>query len=237
MKMKSTILLRLLMITGFLVVLASCKKENSGPSDDGQSPVFLVKNAAVELVDTFKMGIVKQYDIPFSLEDEGEIRLRAEGLRESEGLIDLDGILIQSAEWVTAQPVEGILTFRPQATGRITFDLVARDAFDNATIIPVDFEVIGNWLPQPALSMEVAAELSPFHVQIDAGASFDRDADYGGQIMAYEYTIEGFYTTETIRAQIEYIFPEAGTYRVRLRVKDNDGEWSEPVTQSIVLTD
>ncbi len=236
--MKRLIVLRLLVISGLVINLAGCQKENAkGPSDDGQSPVFLVKNAAVELVDTFKMRIVRQYDIPFSLEDEGEIRLRAEGLRESEGLLDLDGILIQSAEWVTAEPVEGVLTFRPLATGRITFDLVARDAFDNATIIPVDFEVIGNWLPQPALSMEVVSELSPYHVHIDAGASFDRDGDYGGQIMAYEYTIEGFYTTETIREQIDYIFPEAGTYRVHLRVKDNDGEWSEPVTQSIVLTD
>jgi hypothetical protein len=53
--------------------------------------------------------------------------------------------------------------------------------------------------------------------------------------MACEFTLEGIYTVETERAELDYIYPGPGTYAVRVRVKDNDGAWSEPVRQQFTV--
>jgi hypothetical protein len=64
-------------------------------------------------------------------------------------------------------------------------------------------------------------------MRFDARQSFDQDGDWGGEIAAYEFTLEGIYTVETERAELDYIYPGPGTYAVQARVKDNDGAWSE----------
>jgi hypothetical protein len=60
------------------------------------------------------------------------------------------------------------------------------------------------------------------------GQSFD------GKIIEYEYTLQN-YTFTTTLSKIRYVFGSSGQKLIRVRVKDNSGDWSESVSEYVVL--
>ncbi len=65
----------------------------------------------------------------------------------------------------------------------------------------------------------------PYEYTIIATGSYDRDKNYGGKIVEYQYTI-GTYSLKTTLDKINYIFPAPGNYWIYVSVKDNNDEWS-----------
>ena len=63
-------------------------------------------------------------------------------------------------------------------------------------------------------------------IKIDASPSRDQDQKYGGEIVKYEYKIGDYNQTTSIH-YIKYRFSNSGSYNIKLRVQDNDGNWSK----------
>ncbi len=132
--------------------------------------------------------------------------------------------------------LNGKLTFEALKPKEFDFELIVEDEAGNRTQTGIQFNVLDNQLPvaRLALSMMEGSEI-PGHVSIDGAASEDMDANWGGGLDRYRFILDGFYETETSRPGIEYIFPEPELYTIRLQVRDNDGTWSEEVTDQILI--
>jgi hypothetical protein len=95
--------------------------------------------------------------------------------------------------------------------------------------------VFDNLYPTCKMDIKEVKELSEYEYLIDLSKSFDADAKFGGNIISYEYKINNYYFLVTEKSAIYHIFPAAGTYDIKCRVKDNDGAWSPTVTTKITM--
>lgn len=124
------------------------------------------------------------------------------------------------------------LEFAPSRPGTHILDFNIVDVFDREASITLDLFAFDNLPPVSRFELvKPEVQYDPLEFQIDASSSYDPDENFGGGISAYEYTFLGK-TVELSRSVIGIIFPEAGTYDIRVRVKDNDGEWSDETIRS-----
>lgn len=64
--------------------------------------------------------------------------------------------------------------------------------------------------------------------------SAEDSVDKNGSVVAYEWTVTGATPSTGTSSKISVTFPDAeGTVTIKLRVKDNDGDWSEWVTKEV----
>ena len=93
-----------------------------------------------------------------------------------------------------------------------------------------------NMLPVAQLKINTVALNSPYEIEISAIESYDQDEKYGGEIVEWEYMVGSYYKYNTTEySSIYHILPTTGTYTISLRVKDNDGVWSNTVYESVSL--
>lgn len=130
----------------------------------------------------------------------------------------------------------GVLRFEyePLDFGDHIFNIIVADRFNEEANVEIKLVVFENLSPVSIYNSSVIGELSKYHYVIDASESFDRDEEYGGRIIVYEYTVEG--RLFRIGNDIKYhIFPSAGAYPIRVRVQDNNGVWSSYNDQTITI--
>jgi hypothetical protein len=113
--------------------------------------------------------------------------------------------------------------------------ILATDIYGARSEALLHLTVYENLPPVPILSLSLLANLDPYEVQFDASVSFDADAKFGGLVVSYEYTINDDYVINTPLPVIKYIFQSPGQKSIKLRVMDNDQEWSNYTVQYIVL--
>ncbi|MEQ8704666.1 MAG: hypothetical protein RIC19_12145 [Phaeodactylibacter sp.] len=213
------------------VLLAGCKKDNN-TNGDGLPPVLLVNGADV-YEDTLKVSAGQLLELTYTIEDDQSNHTLL--------MSKLNGAVVKSGDFVLnnasldAVPKTGTLTLQALEEGTHSFILSAEDPFGVSGTALVEVLAIGNYEPVAALSIAQLDEAAPYHVRINAGQSFDRDSAWGGGVLAYEFTLEGIYTVETERPELDYIYPGPGTYAVRVRVKDNDGVWSDSVRSTFTV--
>jgi hypothetical protein len=111
------------------------------------------------------------------------------------------------------------------------------DVYEHVLEIPYELTVYYNLPPVCLVNVIPIKELSLYEVLIDLSSSYDRDARFGGAIDQYEYRIGSYYKLNTTRPMIYHIFPTAGDYEVRCRVRDNNGTWSEFVVETVTVND
>ncbi len=225
----------LLYIGILLVGFSSCNKKNpvtgTDASVDRLAPVILV-NGLETLRDTMKFSLHPEYAFSFSIQDDQTERmLEVENLQN--GLLYFQGKIVNDALTNISGITNGQFTFKALEAGKFNFRVNVRDPQGLTTAAVVEINMLDNLLPVAKLALEQIDDPAPYQVEIKGLESFDQDARWGGKVMAYEYMVDEFYTTESVRSKIEYIFPEPGTYTIGLRVKDNDGEWSEQLTKQI----
>ena len=92
-----------------------------------------------------------------------------------------------------------------------------------------------NQSPVAKFTYENTQLFDPNEYKISAATSYDGDERYGGYISEYEFQIGLYYSVITQNHYINHIFSESGTYAVKVRVKDNDGAWSDYKTNIIVI--
>lgn len=220
-----------------VVLLASAcrkKKDEVGvPSNDGKAPAIEI-NGDNLLRDTFKYSDAKTYDFAFAVKDDQD-KLTIAISKLDEGLVLYKNGIINGGATDITGVTQGNLSFRPLRAGFFAFSITVKDPQGLSSSALVELNALANQLPVALLTAQQTNAQAPNQVSIDASKSFDSDARWGGAVVKYEYALEGFYTGQTTRNKIDYIFPKPGTYRIGIRVQDNDAAWSPFVYQNIVV--
>lgn len=126
-----------------------------------------------------------------------------------------------------------VLSFYPETTGNYGSEFKATDRFGVEAIGKFNLFVFENLLP--VAKLKAVPGLSPNEYVIDASESYDADRDFNGDIVEYQFTIDG----ELIRLKnsiMHHIFdPGSGDHTIELKVLDNSGGLSEPATTIITV--
>lgn len=123
------------------------------------------------------------------------------------------------------------LSISPKQIGLNEIRFIAEDRFNQTAQVTLNLFVFENLRPVARLESRA---ISQFEYEFSAANSYDQDARFGGKVIGYEFMIDGqTFTTPSRTAR--HIFSGAGTYIVRLRVLDNNSEFSQETEERIVI--
>ena len=214
---KINIIPGLLLIAILVITGQSCDNREDFFDKIDQAPMIIFEDFGEDLilVDTIKMGLEKKYSYKI-LSDE-----------------KLDSVLLDynySGKGVDITIDKAFFAFTGNTKGKNEIEFFAKDSYGQIARKTFQLEVIGNWLPVADMDIKHIGKVSPNEIEVDATASIDQDSRFGGEIVMYEYTLNN-YSFESPLSKIRYIFGSGGKKTIRIRVKDNSGEWSEYVTE------
>src|SRR5690606_22756693 len=117
---------------------------------------------------------------------------------------------------------------------------IGEDLYGNKGEAEVKLTVFDNLPPVAKLKIQNAGNLIPKERIIDASASYDKDAKYGGYITHYKYLFSSSVnqlqdSIVTVHPSVRYIFPKSGIYTVQIEVVDNNGASSQTVLETITV--
>jgi hypothetical protein len=217
----------LLISVSVCLLFNSCKKEEGGDTvlGDGAPPVLLLNGQDV-YEDTIKVSVNPVLDISFTIND--DLSKHQLSMSKLDGaIVYYEGSVLNNSTIELNSRSSGTLEFRALEPGVHSFFLSLEDENTDAVTVLIEITAIENLEPTAVIVAEQVDEVANYHVRIDAGNSFDRDQAWGGAIQAYEFNLVDIYKVETERSELDYIYPGPGTYSLELRVKDNDGRWSD----------
>ena len=143
-------------------------------------------------------------------------------------------IVIQGKKEKLVEIGSEIVTFIGVGDGQNHVTLLAEDSFGASAEFSISFTVFRNIAPVASFTIKKIGVSSPYEYEVDASASYDRDARFNGKIVEYEYTLANYKFSSTL-SKIRYIFGSSGQKQIRLRVKDNNGDWSNLAYEYVVL--
>jgi hypothetical protein len=124
----------------------------------------------------------------------------------------------------------GLINVNTDLGGISSLKLVVKDAFGKTSSANVQVTFFKNLAPVCKLTVTQIAQLSPYEIDINASASFDQDAKWGGSVVKWEYQVQANYDKQTDLNDIHYICDSPGQKKITVRCQDNDGTWSAPQT-------
>jgi len=215
---------RYITITFALIVqlyFTSCDNRKDYFIEINKAPTLSLVKDGVELTgktlnDSLKIG--EPYPLYYFISDEEKIPLLA--------------IQDQGKDLVTIGSES--ITFTGVNEGQSRFSLLAKDSFGASAEFSISYTVFRNIAPVASFTVKKIGVSSPYEYEVDATASHDKDTRFNGKIVEYEYTLQN-YTFSSTLSKIRYIFGSAGQKLIKVRVKDNSGDWSDIVSQYVVL--
>jgi hypothetical protein len=127
-----------------------------------------------------------------------------------------------------------LISFTGVTEGQSQVTLMAKDSFNEEAKFSISFTVFRNISPVALFSVKKIGVSSPYEYEVDASASYDKDARFNGKIVEYEYTLANYKFSTTL-SKVRYVFGSAGQKQIQVRVKDNSGDWSNQVSEYVVL--
>lgn len=127
-----------------------------------------------------------------------------------------------------------LISFTGATEGQNIFSLSAKDSFNEEAKFSITFTVFRNIVPVAQFTVKKIGISSPYEYEVDASASYDKDARFSGKITEYEYTLANYKFSSPL-SRVRYVFGSAGQKQIRVRVKDNSGDWSTQISQYVVL--
>ena len=125
----------------------------------------------------------------------------------------------------TFEIVNEVISFTGFAEGQNQVTLTAKDSFGGEAKFSITFTVFRNIAPVALFTVKKIGVSSPYEYEVDASGSYDKDARFNGKITEYEYTLANYKFTSPL-SKVRYVFGSAGQKQIRVRVKDNSGDWS-----------
>ena len=158
---------------------SSCDNREDYFIDVNKAPsLSLVKNGVTlegnTLSDSLKIGV--PLSLQYYIQDEEKIILQV-SQEQSKGSFEVDPELI---------------SFTGQAEGQNIFNLTAKDSFNEEAKFSITFTVFRNIAPVAQFDIKKIGVSSPYEYEVDASASYDKDARFSGKITEYEYTLANF---------------------------------------------
>ncbi len=201
--------------------LSSCDNRKDYFIEVNKAPtLLLVKNGVVlegkTISDSLKIG--EPFSLRYFISDEEKIRIQVTQ-EQQQSIVDIGSELI---------------SFTGVTEGQNLVNLTAKDSFKEEAKFSISFTVFRNIAPVALFSVKKIGVSSPYEYEVDASASYDKDARFNGKIVEYEYTLANYKFISPL-SKIRYVFGSAGQKQIRVRVKDNNGDWSNQVSQYVVL--
>ena len=203
------------------IFFSSCDNRKDYFIEVNNAPILsLVKNGVEltgsTLADSLKIG--EPISFHYVITDEEKIRIQ----------------VTQEQQKSTVDVGTELISFTGVTEGQDQVTLLAKDSFGEEAIFSITFTVFRNIAPVATFTVKKIGVSSPYEYEVDATASHDKDARFNGKIVEYEYTLQN-YTFSSTLSKIRYIFGSAGQKLIKVRVKDNSGDWSSIVSQYVVL--
>lgn len=153
-------------------------------------------------------------------------------------VVEGNGTMFQNGSEVTTMQYDedgrAGFSYKPSTNGINRIKLIITDNLGNKGEATINLLVFNNIRPVAVRALTRIGVSNPFEYDLDASASYDPDKNVGGGVDFYEWDINGtkFLSPNAVS---RFIFPQAGTYEIKLRVRDNDGEFSEVVGGPLTL--
>ncbi len=201
--------------------LSSCDNRKDYFIEVNKAPILTLVKNGVELtgntlLDSLKIG--EPFSLNYFISDEEKLRIQITH-EQQQSTVDIGSELI---------------SFTGVTEGQAQVTLMAKDSFNEEAKFSISFTVFRNIAPVALFSVKKISVSSPYEYEVDASASYDKDARFNGKIIEYEYTLANYKFSSTL-SKIRYVFGSAGQKQIRVRVKDNSGDWSGLVSQYVVL--
>ncbi len=186
-----------------------------------KAPTLTLLKSGVELSgnslsDSLKIGV--PLSLQYFIQDEENIKLTVS----------------QEQQKSTFELGSELISFTGTTEGQTIFSLMAKDSFNESASFSIAFTFFRNIAPVASFAVTKIGVSSPYEYEVDASASFDKDAKFSGEITEYEYTLANYKFSTTLN-KIRYVFGSPGQKQIRVRVKDNSGDWSAQVSTYVVL--
>jgi hypothetical protein len=199
----------------------SCDSREDYFIDVNKAPTLsLVRNGvALEgntLSDSLKIGV--PISLQYFIQDEEKIILQVS----------------QEQQRSTFEVGNELISFTGVVEGQDQVTLMAKDSFNEEAKFSITFTVFRNIAPVAFFTVKKIGVSSPYEYEVDASASYDKDARFSGKITEYEYTLANYKFSSPL-SKVRYVFGSAGQKQIRVRVKDNSGDWSSQVSEYVVL--
>ncbi len=180
----------------------------------------LVKNGVTlegnTLTDSLKIGV--PLSLQYFIQDEERIILQVS----------------QEQPKSTFEIGDELISFTGKTEGQDILSLSVKDSFNEEAKFSITFTVFRNIAPLASFTVKKIGVSSPYEYEVDASASYDKDARFSGKITEYEYTLANYKFSSPL-SKVRYVFGSAGQKQIRVRVKDNSGDWSSQVSEYVVL--
>jgi hypothetical protein len=210
----------LFVLAGQLFFSSCDNREDYFISVNKAPSLTLIKNGVTlegnTLSDSLKIGV--PLSLKYIIQDEEKIILQVS----------------QEQSKSTFEVGNELISFTGSTEGQNVFSLSAKDSFGQEAKFSITFTVFRNIAPVALFTVKKIGVSSPYEYEVDASASYDKDARFSGKITEYEYTLANYKFSSPLN-KVRYVFGSAGQKQIRVRVKDNNGDWSSQVSQYIVL--
>jgi len=209
-------------ISGLLLVallITNCDSREDYFLNVNQAPVINLKLNDSEIDsynDSIKIGHAITFD--YEIVDEEELSL----------------IVNNGESFISSQNDDKQVSFTGTSEGKSTITIKATDSFNESTEKELKFTVFDNLSPVTNFSVTTIGIYDPNEIEVDATASYDLDARFGGKIDLYEYTLDSYKFQSTL-SKVKYIFGSSGQKKITVRVRDNNGDWSAEKSITHVL--
>ena len=203
------------------IFFSSCDNRKDYFVDINKAPTLSLSRNGVDfrgnkLSDSLKIG--EPYSLHYYISDEEKVRIQ----------------VMQEGQQSTVDVGSELISFTGVTEGQDQVTLVARDSFGASAEFSISFTVFRNIAPIASFTIKKLGVSSPYEFEVDASASYDKDAKFNGKIVEYEYTLANYKFSSSLN-KVRYIFGSAGQKLIKVRVKDNSGDWSSQVSEYIVL--
>jgi len=201
--------------------LSSCDNRKDYFIVINKAPILTLVKNGVELTgntlsDSLKIG--EPFSLHYFISDEEKIRIQVTQ-EQQQSIVDIGSDLI---------------SFTGVSEGQNLVNLTAKDSFKEEAKFSISFTVFRNISPVALFSVKKIGVSSPYEYEVDASASYDKDTRFNGKITEYEYTLANYKFSSPL-SKVRYVFGSAGQKQIRVRVKDNSGDWSSQASEYIVL--
>lgn len=219
--MKSVKVFIVLFVLADQFFFSSCDNREDYFIDINKAPsLSLIKNGVTlegnTLSDSLKIGV--PLSLQYFIQDEEKVKLQ----------------VLQDQQKSTIDVGSELISFTGQAEGQNIFNLFAKDSFGQEAKFSITFTVFRNIAPVAQFNIKKIGVSSPFEYEVDASASYDKDVRFSGKITEYEYTLANYKFSSSL-SKVRYVFGSAGQKQIRVRVKDNSGDWSSQVSEYVVV--
>lgn len=125
------------------------------------------------------------------------------------------------------------LSLIPRQIGQNNITFRLEDKFNVTSEAKLNLFVFDNLLPIAQFE-EFESNPATREYTFDATSSYDQDSNYGGEVVAYEWNINGFVFT-TPKPIVKHVFSQGGIYIVGLKVMDNNKAFSQTIEKRISI--